>query len=132
MTQITSLLPFVTAPGKDTNSLMNALMATSEPPAEIRMGDGATVLKWTDRDAGTVIEVTDLGVFAQLDQARSTDGREPSDVQSYAHSPNPAGLTYALFRVPSDPCAGQWRENGSPKGWAVAFGVRDQFFNHSF
>ena len=117
---------------KDTSSLMNYAMATAPKPNTISVGDAATVLMWTDRDAGTVIEVEEGRIVVQCDHARRIDKSGPIERQSYSYSPDPTGRCFTFFPVSRGTQKGQWRENGSANGFGVVFGVRDQFHDYSF
>ncbi len=79
-------------------SLQNMLAA---PVGDtLNIGDGATIISWTDRTACTVIDVLVTakgaikGYVLQADIARRTDGYGMSDAQSYAYERDPEGTTY--------------------------------------
>lgn len=105
-----------------TGSLVNTLMASTGTP---KVGDGATVLMWTDREPATVIAVSPSGktVTVQMDRYRRTDANGMSEVQSYAYERNPAGevLTFRLGKR-------GWRGRGG----GVAFGHREKYHDYSF
>lgn len=118
--------------GRQTGSLVNHLLssASGEPPPKV--GLGATVLGWTDRKAGTIVEVGDGFFVVQLDTAKRTDSNGMSDAQSYSYTPNPNGARYTFKRVGRGRCKGYWRENGRSDGSGVCIGVRDQHHDYSF
>lgn len=117
--------------GQQTGSLINHLMsgaAADEP----QVGMGATILKWTDRAAGTIIAVDAKGFTVQADTATRTDNYGMSDSQSYAYAPNPQGQTYRIERVARGKAKGAWREGGRKDGYGVLIGHRDQHHDYSF
>jgi hypothetical protein len=119
--------------GKDTGSLVNHLYSRAREPAEIKVGDGATVLSWTDRHAGTVISVTAKAIVVQEDTATRTDRDGPfTESQSYSYAPNPNGREWTFKRVPRGRAAGQWREGGVTDGQGVIFGHREEYRDPSF
>jgi hypothetical protein len=127
--------------GTQTGSLMNHLMSGGRSiPA---VGDGATLLHWTDREPATVIEVTTkksgaIEVAVQEDKYRRVDSNGMSESQEYAYEPNPNG-SISRFRL--DPEKG-WRalrknEKGNwvlvkGGGSGVRFGVREKYHDFSF
>ena len=69
-------------------SLQNLLMARGKvsQPAVPRVGDGATIVLWTDRIACTVIEVkTPRKIVIQEDNAIRTDKNGMSKTQEYRY-----------------------------------------------
>ena len=117
--------------GTETNSLVNHLYSGAKMK-EPEVGMGATVLCWTDRKAGTIVEVTDAGFTVQLDKATRTDNYGMSDTQHYAYEPDPSGSKYTFARVKRGKAKGAWRENGSPTGNGVLIGHRDHHYDFSF
>lgn len=71
--------------GKDTGSLMNHVMSTSDQKPEV--GKGATILHWTDREAWEVIKVSKSGkeVTIQKYDAERIDKNGMSEVQDYKY-----------------------------------------------
>lgn len=108
-------------------SLQNVLYdaATCKPP---EVGDGATVLSWTDRRAATVIAVSPTGhrVTVRFDTATRTDSNGMSDAQSYSFEPNPDGVERTYSRRKD----GAYREVGGDA--RVLFGGRDHYHDFSF
>lgn len=86
-------------------SLVNLLTGTGRAvdkdgaPVTPVVGMGATALLWSDRHAGTIVEVLHYqsgprkgqirAVVWQRDKATRVDRNGPSDTQSYAYEPNP-------------------------------------------
>ena len=117
--------------GEETGSLINHIMSGSQQP-EPQVGMGATVLHWTDRTAGTIIEVGEKHFVVQADKAIRTDGNGMSDAQSYRYEPNENGIRYTFKRVTRGKAKGAWREGGSYSGYAVLIGHRDHYHDYSF
>lgn len=139
--------------GTETASLSNHLMAraTIGQPKPV-VGMGATILGWTDRYAGTIVEVYETStskrwkyqIVVQLDNAQRTDSNGLSESQDYQYSPNPNGAKY-VFNCERN--GGAWIEMrdvnvdtpnyrrlvvpvGSRKGLRI--GERDQYRDPSF
>lgn len=115
--------------GTQTGSLINHLYSgQTEAPA---VGAGATLLMWSDRHAGTIVEVSPNGkrVGFQQDEAIRTDKNGMSDSQTYEYKPNPqAGIQYFTLRK-----NGAWvREGESMKGTRITIGVRNEYHDFSF
>lgn len=114
-----------------TGSLVNLLMAQSGNPTPT-VGMGATMLHWTDREAGTVVEVSPNGkrLVVQEDTATRTDKNGMSDCQSYSYEPNPNGskTAYTLRRN------GRWVMEGESMrtGRGLRLGTRDKHYDFSF
>ena len=119
--------------GTDTGSLMNHVMSNAQTPAP-KVGDGATVLHWTDRVAGTIIEVADDGnsFVVQDDKVTRTDTNGLSEAQSYDYAPDPDGGKTTFRRVKRGKAAGQFRENGKNSGYGVLIGHRNHYHDFSF
>lgn len=122
--------------GTDTANLFNHLMAGSKQP-EPEVGLGATVLAWTDRYAGTIIETEKrngaiVAFTVQEDIARRTDTNGMSESQNYEYVANPYGTRYRFRRVSRGKLKGAWRENGKSGGLGVLIGTRAKFHDYSF
>jgi hypothetical protein len=107
-----------------------------------RPGDGATIARSYDRDAGTVISVAVesnyIYVVVQEDAAVATESLISPDVQTYAYTPNPEGRTTMFRRKVSRPPTARgawkccWRDPGSAS-WhhsneaRVTFGYRRKY-----
>lgn len=112
-------------------SLINAYSGT-KAGLEPEVGMGATELFWTDRVAGTVIEVSANGksVTVQRDKAIRTDDHGMSDAQSYRYEPNPEGRTAVYTKRKN----GQWIRKGDPLrgGQRLGLGYRRHYHDYSF
>jgi hypothetical protein len=128
--------------GRDTGSLMNHLYSrmTKGQPEPV-VGMGATLLGWTDRDPGTVIEVikTKRGVIVavQEDTAQRTDKNGFSESQEYEYSANPNGrIEYFRYEegngwrgVSPGKKLSSWKLNG---GKGLRIGEREKYHDFSF
>lgn len=112
-------------------SLINSISGT-DPNYVPKVGDGATMLFWTDRKAGTVISVSKSGkrIEVQQDKAIRTDSYGMSDSQSYRYEADPNGTVRAFTKRKN----GQFiREGDSMRGGQrVAIGYRNEYFDYSF
>lgn len=112
-------------------SLTNRIQEGATPTPKV--GDGATILMYSDRHAATVIEV--LGsrrvvIVIQEDKATRTDERGESEAQEYEYAPDPNGRKHRVTLRK----AGRWIIEGesAKNGTAVAFGFRDEYRDFSF
>ena len=114
-----------------TGNLVNLIYERSANPAPI-VGDGATILSWSDRHAGTIIEVANGGktITVQEDLVTRMDSNGLSDAQSYDYERNPNGST-TIFTLRKN---GRWVTQGESMrgGRGVSLGVRDHYFDYSF
>jgi hypothetical protein len=126
--------------GKTTGSLVNALYALESVKVP-NIGDGATILSWTDRHPATVIDIEEKGryvyVTTQDDNYHRVDKNGMSDAQTYLYSPNPEGAIRhwrinqrgETDRVSINPETGRWNKWGSG---GIYFGRREKFHDFSF
>lgn len=96
------------------------------------VGDGASVLLFSDRKAGTVTFASADLVIVRLDDAKVVSGSAHDGSAVYTYSPDPTGVEYYFMRVKRGSYKGQWRENGKPHGNGVIFGRRDHYYDPSF
>lgn len=123
-------------------SLTNHIMAraTNGQPKPT-VGMGATILRYTDRDAGTIIQAYEIkggyDVIVQEDSAKRADSNGMSDCQTYEYTPDPKGRKTSFRFTP----AKGWREvhtkaNGRvclvPGGARLTIGTRRKYFDYSF
>lgn len=106
-------------------SLNNMLMANSKPAAP-KVGDGATILGWTDRHPATVVWVSPSGktLHIQEDDAVRTDKNGMSECQSYLFTPNPKAPVQVVRLTPKG-----WK---IVKGNRVLVGQRGKYHDFSF
>jgi hypothetical protein len=111
-------------------SLTNRMLSTQgiEFGDTISVGDGATILWWTDRLAGTVTRIIQaegvITLTVQEDHAHRLDPNGMSDCQQYRYERNPVGRRfYVTWRD------GAWR---TIDGKGVVLGRRDAFYDYSF
>ena len=107
-------------------SLNNMLMANSKPNKTPAVGDGATILGWTDRHPATVIEVSPSGktIRIQEDDAERTDSNGMSEIQSYKFKANPKGAIHEVRLTKKG-----WK---IVKGSRVLVGHREKYHDFSF
>ncbi len=110
---------------KETGSLTNLLLSNTKP-AVPKVGDGATLLCWTDRRAATVVFVSPSGktIHLQEDIAERTDAHGMSECQSYTFTPDPTA-TVQVARLTKK----GWKV---VKGSRVIIGTRDKYYDYSF
>jgi hypothetical protein len=109
-------------------SLQNLMADRATAGKTPEVGDGATVVYWTDRKAATVIEVSQTGhqITVQEDTATRTDKNGMSDAQSYEYTRNAEGATHEATRRKD----GSYRLKGGDT--RVLVGVRDHYYDFSF
>lgn len=73
-------------------SLTNRLAEAAAQPS-VNVGDGATIIMYSDRHACTVIEASEKRVTVQRDKATRTDNNGICDSQSYSYERDPNGAT---------------------------------------
>lgn len=128
---------YTTAPepmhlGTQTGSLVNHIYSSANIPAPV-VGMGATILMWSDRHAGTVVEVRADGSFTvQRDKATRADSNGMSDCQEYTYEPDPNGPRYDFAPVKRGKAKGAIRENGRKDGYGIILGRRDEHYDFSF
>jgi len=110
--------------GTETANLHSWMMGGATQP-EPKVGDGATILYWTDRRAGTITKVTPTMLVVQLDTVTRIDEHGMSDDQHYEYAPNPDGARRVFRKTKRG-----WRESGGGAGLAI--GIRDEFYDYSF
>lgn len=79
-------------------SLTNRLMGNAKSALTPTVGMGATILMFTDRHAGTIVQASDWIVIVRKDKAIRTDQNGMSDSQSYRYEPNPEGQEWTFKR----------------------------------
>jgi hypothetical protein len=112
-------------------SLNNFLMGHSKQ-TEPEVGMGCTILRYTDRDAATIIEVNSKKtvIVIQEDNATRIDKNGMSECQDYAYTPN-TDATKLTFTKRKN---GAWVRMKEPLqgGQRVAIGYRDSYHDYSF
>lgn len=108
-------------------SFVNLVMARTRQP-EPEVGMGATMLSWTDRHAGTVVEIVRYKssgrinyIVVQSDEAIRTDKNGMSECQNYEYRRNPLGSTHRYVAN---------RKTGKFKH--LLLGHRDNYYDYSF
>jgi hypothetical protein len=111
--------------GTETGSLVNHVMSANAVKPEVGMG--CTILHWTDRSAGTVVEVSKSGktVKVQGDKITRIDKNGMSECQDYMYERDEtAGIQ--TFRLTKR----GWRGVGGGPG--LALGYRRAYHDYSF
>lgn len=103
-------------------SLQNLIAGSSAVP---KVGEGLTVVMWTDRKAGTITRVSPSGKTLQyrLDKAVRVDTRGMCDSQEYRYEPQ-SDAPEETARLTSK----GWRNNKIK----IVVGVRDVYHDYSF
>lgn len=129
--------------GTETNSLVNAIYSASVVGAPlVNMGDGATLLGWTDRHAATVISVFNRGkaefVVVQTDFAKVVKGSMQNGSAEYEYERNESGATYIFRKAKS----GRWEQVNlnastgryikSGGGYGLYIGKREEYYDPHF
>jgi hypothetical protein len=128
--------------GTQTGSLTNHVYSRMTLGAPFpKVGDGATVLCWTDRAAATVTDVVPLGkshiVTVQEDIATRVDNNGMSESQEYRYQTNHDGRVYHFKRTPDgnyfevrfNRLTYQWNRT---KGVGLLIGRRETYHDFSF
>lgn len=91
--------------GTETASLINHIQSSYNNPNPVA-GMGATVLHWSDRDAYTVLTVSEDGLSCTVsqDKATRTDNLGMSDSQQYSYETTYDYIIKLVFR------RGEWRQ----------------------
>lgn len=124
--------------GTQTGSLVNHVVSREEATLP-EIGEGATVLQWSDRKPATVIEIFTKGKFdyivVQEDNAKRIDDNGMSDIQEYEYTPNTDGVTN-VFRITDDGYQHVYKsETGryvKGSGLGLAIGRREMYHDFSF
>ena len=124
--------------GTQTGSLVNHLYSRSVNGQPVpTIGMGATILNWTDRKAGTIIEVNKTIIRVQEDNATRIDNNGMSECQEYEYTANPDGYVHT-FRQDKN---GMWsavyfnektKRYNKSGGSGVLIGRREQYHDYSF
>lgn len=131
--------------GRQTASVTNHILSRAvKGQPEPVVGMGATILSWTDRQPGTIIDVSNAHaatvIYVREDNATRVDKLGMTDSgQRYLFEPDPNGRLYT-FRKRED---GTWEEvTVNPKtgrynkieggGHGLRIGERDKYHDFSF
>lgn len=127
--------------GTQTNSLVNNIYGRMTKGApDPKVGMGATILLWTDRNAATVIFVDEKMriVTVQADKATRIDKNGMSEMQEYEYEQDLDGSLYTFRRnkvggwdqVRLNEKTGRW--NKVHGGVGLILGVRRHYYDFSF
>lgn len=99
-------------------------MVGNHKPEAPKVGDGATVILWTDRYAGTIVKVTPTQIHVQRDKATRLGKIEMSDSQQYEYAPDSQGQVYVFRKT---------KRRGYRCGsFGLALGVRQEYYDYGF
>lgn len=127
--------------GTQTGSLVNhihSIAVVGQPKPEVGMG--VTILMWTDRKPGTVIDVNAVGdkIMVREDKAVRADSNGMSESQQWDITEDPAGALRWFNRDDK----GFWHEmvvnqrtgrlNRVKGGNGLRLGVRERYYDFSF
>jgi hypothetical protein len=130
--------------GTQTASVVNHLVArgTIGQPEPV-IGMGVTMLGWTDRAPGTIVEIFKKGSFlyiaVQADTYKRTDKNGMSECQQYEYTPNPNGYIdhYRRSAINANaPWVGTYQKEESGR-WLkghgqLRIGEREKYHDFSF
>ena len=118
----------------ETSSLVNHIMSSNS--RQPKVGEGATILRWTDRQAYEVVNVSKDGkeVILQRYSPRRVDDRGMTDAQDYIYdtlieSYLTLRLRYSKWYVKHE---GNNGEKPTYDKINVIFGERSEYYDYSF
>lgn len=112
-------------------SLFNHLMDNSKSVTP-KVGDGGTLLMWTDRHAGTILWVSEDGKTLKWtpDKCTRNDKNGMSDSQSYTYETVNSIEKSTTFTLRKN---GKWIAKGQTmKGNTLSIGHRSEYYDYSF
>lgn len=111
--------------GTETGSLINHVLSVNNGETPV-VGMGVTVLCWSDRYPGTVIEVkTPKLIVVQMDKAERTDENGQSETQTWDIQRDENGETVMFKKLKKG-----WK--GVKSGYGLSLGVRERYYDFSF
>jgi hypothetical protein len=112
--------------GTETGSLINHIYSQGNGPTP-EVGMGCTILRWTDRSAGTVVWVSKTGktIKVQDDKAIRADTNGMSEAQEYTYERDETA-PIRVFRLTKK----GWRGQGGGPG--LSLGFRRAYHDYSF
>ncbi len=123
---------------KNLKELISVFDSRHLTPANVKVGDGATVNYYTDRNAGTIVKVTKCSITIQRDKAIRDPNFKPEfipggfsayctnqDEQSYTYEPDENGELITLR------WSGKYNRYGTPGNLTASKG-RHEFYDYNF
>lgn len=128
--------------GRDTGSLVNYMLGNYGQTTVPEVGMGVTIFGWSDRHAGTIVELfihrKRNMMKVQHDHAVRTDKNGFSESQEYEYERNPNGITvyyrqnlegrWEHVRKAQEWEKGQWIKEGG----SLRLGEREEYYDFSF
>lgn len=122
--------------GKDTGSVFNSMMSNSVTPPKV--GEGATILHWTDRSAYFVNSVSEDGKSVVIERTNPVriDNNGMSESQQYKFErdsdakPETIRFRYGKWRYEYVDDETGKKTYGSPV--KIIFGVMREYYDYSF
>ena len=93
------------------------------------VGEGATLLMWTDRHACTVYEADEKHLLIREDHVDRVDKNGMSESQEYVYTPNPDGVL-SIFKPKLNKKTGQ--KTWHSKAGGILLGTRQHYYDFSF
>lgn len=99
---------------------------------QIKVGDGATIVYYSDREPATIIEIGKNYIKVQEDKATRIDDCGISDVQDYKIERDPNGKIHTFKRTRKN--RNVFTNNGKYYDWGtkLSFGGRIKYYDFSF
>lgn len=104
-------------------SLINSIIG-SGTGVDIKVGDGATILCYSDRHAATIVKVTAKQIHVQQDKATRIDKNGLSEIQEYSYERDETA-SVQIFRLTKR----GWRNSN---GDGLRIGERLEYYDPSF
>lgn len=92
----------------------------------VKVGDGITLLLYSDSNAYTIIKRTEKTLTIQRDRAIRTDKNGMSDCQSYRYEPNKNGAIKTIH------WSNKHQRWNAPQGYRGIWLGRHEYFDYTF
>lgn len=123
--------------GTQTGSLINHMMSMGDSK-EPKIGDGATILSWTDRHPATVVSFDKKRSIVGItrDDYRRIDNNGMSECQEYEYTSNPDGPIEYYKKDKNGSWSGVFfnseTKRWNKRGGIIIIGRRDRYHDFSF
>lgn len=102
--------------------MFNQIMANALQPEPV-IGDGATILHFSDRRAATIVAVTKNTITVQEDLATRIDNNGMSEMQEYKYDRNLNGPVWVFRKT---------KTGYKSSGRGLLIGQRCEYFDYAF